>query len=297
MRSDKFLTIYFFRFIDRFTRPKNKLRIPILMYHSVSETDSERRHPYYGTNTLPEIFEQQMKFLSENGYRVVSMKDALALIRRNMEHRPYACSEEEYPPAATTLQKVAIITFDDGLRDFYDTAWPILKEYGFPAAMFLPTGFISHERRRLNGRECLTWREARELSSDGVEFGAHTVSHVQLYRVDRRTAEQEMRDAKAAIEQALGFPVLNYSYAYAFPEHDPDFVAFFRDALVQAGYRAAVTTRIGTAAAGDDPYTLRRLPVNSHDDEELFQAKLEGAYDWLAWPQRITKRLRGGAGF
>jgi hypothetical protein len=53
-----------------------------------------------------------------------------------------------------------------------------------------------------------------------------------------------------------------------------------------------VTTELGRVKIGDDPYRLKRLPVNSLDDEALLRAKLEGGYDWLGWPQYLIKKVK-----
>lgn len=58
------------------------------------------------------------------------------------------------------------------------------------------------------------------------------------------------------------------------------------------GYETCVTTQIGRYRPGADPLQIKRLPVNSGDDDKLFQAKLEGGYDWLAWPQAASKMLK-----
>lgn len=295
MRIDRLLTLFLSSTLRKNFRPlKNGFTVAILMYHSISSQDDVRKHPYYKTNTRPEVFARQMQFLFENGYRVTSLQESLDLIKQQPDEPIIETYNQKLPES--NFKRLVALTFDDGFRDFYETAWPILKSHGYTASVFLPTAFISNNRKKLFNRECLTWSEVRELSIAGIDFGGHTVSHLQLHCIDRLAAEQEVKNTKTAIEQALGLPVVHFSYPDAFPEHDKAFVAFIRTVLIHAGYRGAVTTRIGTAAAGDDPYTLKRLPVNSEDDEELFRAKLEGAYDWLAWPQRLSKKLRGRAG-
>ena len=102
----------------------------------------------------------------------------------------------------------------------------------------------------------------------------------------------ELIASKLQIEEKLGKPVEHYSYALAFPEHDEKFVSFYDKSLREAGYQGAVTTRIGTVMPGDNPYCLKRLPVNSCDDAELLQAKLEGGYDWLNRIQVMKKKLK-----
>src|SRR5690606_13785413 len=103
---------------------------------------------------------------------------------------------------------------------------------------------------------------------------------------------KEIRESKNVIEGRLGERVRSFAVPYAFPEHDPTFVSFLRDTLAEAGYTSNVTTILGTAVAGDDPFFLKRLPANSSDDEPLFRAKLAGAYNWLRLPQLLSKKAR-----
>lgn len=296
------------------------MRVPILMYHSVSERDECNRHPYYETNVRPEVFIQQMQYLADNDYQVISLNEVLPLLSRDI------ATGIQSPSAKHKIhQKYCVLTFDDGFRDFFHTAWPILRNRQFIATMFLPTGLISKERCRIGTRDCMTWSEIVTLANEGVEFGAHTVSHVQLYDmtsleskklelsssrhrecsstpvsyptlqdsvIELTPIEYEVRASKQALEEILSKPVNYYSYAYAFPEHDRNFVSMYEQILRQAGYRAAVSTRIGRAKCGDDPFILKRIPINSNDDPCLFRAKLAGAYDWLAFPQRLSKKLR-----
>jgi len=289
MRFDRLITLYFFQPLRRLLSNRKGLRVSILMYHSVSDRDESNRHPYYETNIRPEVFARQMQFLADNNYKVISLSGAVALISGNSPSSLVTQSTSQ----PVNKCKYCVLTFDDGYRDFHDTAWPIVKEHGFTSTMFLPTGHITDERRKLNGRECLTWTEVRALAADGADFGAHTVSHVQLYEIARQDIVIELRASKQAIEEALGKTVDHYSYAYAFPEHDKNFVKIYEMSLQKAGYQSAVTTRLGTAKPGDNSYTLKRIPVSTHDDERLFFAKLEGAYDWLAVPQTLSKNFKG----
>ena len=101
-----------------------------------------------------------------------------------------------------------------------------------------------------------------------------------------------MKESKTKIENELGQPARTFAYPYAFPSADRAFVKVFVEMLAETGYAAAVTTKIGIAKIEDEPFTLKRLPVNSADDQDLFQAKLAGAYDWLAWPQEFSKKIK-----
>ncbi len=288
-RLDRFLTLYFFYPLRRLGNKKNDLQIPILMYHSISERDDKVRHPYYRTNTRPEIFSQHMKYLAEKNYKVISISEAIALTTDDITINQTPISSRRHSVAEQT--RYAVITFDDGFSDFYKNAFTVLNKLGFSATVFLPTGFVNHERKQFKGRECLNWDEIRTLSNRGILFGSHTVYHHQLYVIDRKKIESELKQSKEDIEQKIGQRIDTFSYPYAFPVHSTEFVNYLRLLLRQIGYSAGVTTRVGTISKTSDRYFLERLPVNSFDDQILFAAKLQSAYDWLKIPQYYFKKL------
>jgi hypothetical protein len=88
--------------------------------------------------------------------------------------------------------------------------------------------------------------------------------------------------------------VASFGYPSAFPENRREFVEGLDRVLRRNGYRHGVTTIIGTTRERDNALFLKRLPINSLDDPELFRAKLDGAYDWLRYPQYLYKMLRHG---
>ena len=244
-----------------------------------------------------------MAWLAENGWRGVTLSEGIASLS-NPDHKqlPSAAhstlnSQRSTSSPPSTLDphssspnpKLVAITFDDGFRDFRTSAYATLQRHGFSATMYLPTGFIGDQRRKFKERECLTWQEVRDLHAVGIEFGSHTVNHPNL--VERPWAEikAELTDSKVAIEQALGEPVKSFGYPYAFPQAEGNYVRRFRELLVETGYASCVTTAIGRARPGDDLLRLPRLPANSADDSALLEAKLAGAYDWMAVPQFLRK--------
>ncbi len=279
LRSDRLATLYLFRPL-RSALPARPRRIPILMYHSISEPNWPGAHPYYQTATAPAVFARHMQFLHENGYRPIALPDALGRLET-----PGRSAEK--PP-----QKPVVITFDDGFEDFYTQAFPVLSQYGFGATMFLPSDYIGHEPRRFNGRACLSWPQVRALSRAGVQFGGHTATHPQLGALDDATIRRELCSSKARIEEELGSSVQSFAYPYAFPDADPHFKKRLRTLLAETDYDHGVTTVIGTAGHAEDRYFLRRLPINSWDDPELFEAKLQGAYDWLRPMQYFSKAVK-----
>jgi hypothetical protein len=185
-----------------------------------------------------------------------------------------------------------VLTFDDGYRDFYTHAFPVLRQCGFAATVFLPTDFIGNGRPGLCCKEHLIWEEVRELAGQGITFGSHTHTHPQLKGLSRSAIVQELRRSRNIIEDKLGSAVTEFSYPYRFPEENVEFKKFFVGELTKAGYICGVTTSIGRYRAGDDAIFIKRLPVNSDDDKAFLEAKLKGNYDWLHTPQYLVKRVR-----
>ena len=256
--------------------PKKRPTVPILMYHSVSEQDESGKHAYYRTSTSPAMFAAQIEYLHRNGYRTCSVAKAIAQLEANA------------PEAARSV----VLTFDDGYRDFYENAFPVLNQYGFTATVYLPTAFIGESTLQFKGQDCLTWSEVRELQSHGITFGSHTVTHPQLHALDLESIEAEIVNSKSVIQENTGTAVDSFAYPYAVPQTDGVFIEKLRGVLEQAGYATGVCARIGRAGSNSDPFFLERLPVNGLDDKALFEAKLDGAYDWMAWLQTCAKSLK-----
>jgi peptidoglycan/xylan/chitin deacetylase (PgdA/CDA1 family) len=273
---DRTFTLLYAGLAGRAAAREARDRVPVLMYHSVSEVSEAGVQPYYRLSISPARFRDQMQMLADRGCAVTSLE-------------PIA----DETGAARAGGPRAVVTFDDGYLDFLDHAWPVLERHGFTASVFLPTSFIGESTRlQFKGRECLMWPEVRDLARRGVSFGSHTVTHAVLHQLPWPEVRTELRDSRESLERALGTPVSTFAYPYAFPQHDRAFVARFRGELREQGYRACVTTVIGRHAPGDDPLRVKRLPVNEADDLRLFSAKLAGAYDWVGAIQSAWKRVR-----
>jgi peptidoglycan/xylan/chitin deacetylase (PgdA/CDA1 family) len=229
-------------------------------------------HPYFHINTLPDVFSQQMRWLRNAGYRSIDLKQAWTGLE-----------------AGADLSKTIVITFDDGYRDFYTDALPILKQCGFTATIFLATDRIHRAPARVEGADYLTWSDVRELHAQGIGFGSHTVSHPDLRSLGPEQIEYELGHSKEVIEQHLGAAIECFSYPFGFPEEDKNFARFLEDVLSNLNFDYGVSTILGRASRRSNRFFLPRLPVNSCDDPSLFRAKLEGGYDWLHWPQLLKK--------
>ena len=273
-RVDRFATLYVGHPAARVLGPRPGARVPILMYHSISDNLFAKSQPYYQINTSPGVFARQMRWLRNNGYRSMNLGEMLAAMH-----------------AGQDLSKTVVITFDDGYRDFYTDGLAAMKQCGLSATIFLATDRIQDTPVRLEGADYLTWSEVRELHAEGIEFGSHTVTHPDLRSLGPEQIDYELGYSKETIEQKLGAPVPSFAYPFAFPEEDRDFTRYLFDALENHGFENGVSTIIGRARAGSNRYCLPRLPVNTWDDAALLRAKLEGGYDWMHWPQWFNKFL------
>jgi len=274
-RLDRLVTLYLVSPILGLAS-EDRHSIPILMYHSISDDDESRSHPYYRTGTSPRTFALQMEQLHLAGYQTCSPAQAVAQLRAK----------------TAKASKQVVITFDDGYSDFYKKAFPSLNQFSFSATVYLPTAYIGESPLQFKGRDCLTWSEVRELENEGILFGSHTVTHPQLSGLSKDAVKMEITDSRKAIEDKTGHAVDSFAYPYAFPQADSDFRKMLRDTLVTAGYSNGVCTMVGKAGYRSDPLFMERLPMNDLDDKALLKAKLAGAYDWIAKPQSIRKAAK-----
>jgi peptidoglycan/xylan/chitin deacetylase (PgdA/CDA1 family) len=238
------------------------------MYHSVN------RSPHKSAETVtPETFEQQLQWLLAR-YAVVRLSDLAAGTDSRRDGR----------------RRVAI-TFDDGLQDFCDVAYPILRKHAVPCTMFVPTAFLGRY-------DVMSGADLLFLQSEGlVEFGSHTVDHVSMRQLPIEEMTRQARESKRALERLLDRPVRLFAYPFGQLQN---FSAASGKVLEAAGYELAVTASWGTVRPGDDPLALRRVSFGEHDDEETLRAKVDGEYDWKAMKARVGflvhtlgDRLRG----
>lgn len=147
--------------------------VPILTYHNLAEQAKGR------LVLATASFREQMRYLKTNGYRVVSLADFVEYTRLNRQ----------------LPQRAVVLTFDDGYRSFKDHAYPVLKELGFTATLFIYTDWVGA------GRGSLSWADLRELTTAGIDIQAHSKTHADLRRAQGETEAQYARRMQAELEQ------------------------------------------------------------------------------------------------
>ncbi|MEA1946105.1 MAG: polysaccharide deacetylase family protein [Thermodesulfobacteriota bacterium] len=201
------------------------------------------------------IFEQQMKYLDENGYRVITFAQLIDFL--------------EYHQALP--KKAVIISIDDGYRSVYEVGYPILKKYGFTATLFVYTNFVG------SCRNAITWNQLARMKANGFEIGSHTLSHSDLTKrkVGEDTqaylarVENELRVSKEIIDKNIGQETIFLAFPYG---------RFNKNVLEiseRLGYRAAVTVKKdeGREERAEQVENYRNLGIELFKDKE-YQAAI-----------------------
>ena len=243
----------------------------VLGYHGVAACDL--RLDLARLQTHPAALERHIELLLGAGYRFATMADAADRL------------------AGDPVPGLAVVTFDDGLRNNLTTALPILERLGVPATVYIATGLIGAHNPWIapgGGGEMLTEDDIRALAGAGWEIGAHTVSHADLARLDYAGCRAEIADSRDRLAEITGQPVL--TFAYPFGRYGPAAVAAARD----VGMRAALTTGSGRW----DRWEMTRAMISNGDPMAVVALKLADRYEPLMRtpPLRLartaSKRLR-----
>lgn len=220
----------------------NPTDIPVLMYHSIAyEKGNELRVP-------KDTFRQQMQIIKDNGFTPITLDDL------------YSHFNDE-----TALpQKPLIISFDDGYKDNYENALPVLKEFGFKACAFVITCQID------DSTDFMTSAMLKEMETNGVDIECHTVTHPHLKDLSYDKQLVELRDSKAKLEKLLNKKI-NY-IAYPYGSYNADTVK-----LTQSfGYKMAFTTNEGPANKNQGILTLDRMYISNANSLDYFKKQITG---------------------
>ena len=184
--------------------------MPILVYH----------HVVPGRNGVlfvtPETFEDQLKFLKENGFQSISFDDLA-------DYLQYGLPLPERP---------VILSFDDGWENQYVNAFPLLQKYGFTATFYVVTGYLDHQN-------FMTVAELKTMIAAGMTIGCHSRTHPALTGLGSAGLQNEIAGSKAWLEQQLGVAVTTFAYPYG--AYNATVVA----ATKAAGFRTARTVDDG----------------------------------------------------
>lgn len=218
----------------------------VLLYHGVGETH------------LPS-FRKQMAYLAR---KCEVVRPSQIMTTRPAQGKP-----------------VVALTFDDGLLSVLENGLPVLKEYGLPSAIFVPTG-------NLGRRPCwdlysdwhdvdedvMTESQVAALDRQGIEVSSHTVSHPVLPELDDSSLEEELVASRRRLEEMLGHDVSGISYPYGACD------ARVYQATQKAGYKMGFTVESAKVDDRTDILRIGRVEVSPDEPFLQFKLKVDGAY-------------------
>jgi len=183
----------------------------ILAYHSISNNSED---PWA---VSPSTFGLEMQWLAERGYKGVSLKEFFKDIKQ---------------------KKAIILTFDDGYKDFSDTAMPVLDRFNFSATVFIVSKLVGDtarwRKRELHLMALLDWSEIHNVLNAGHEIGSHGLYHLNFSCLSRRALWREIAESKEMIEEKIKLPIVSFAYPYNV------YNKWTVDTVKEAGYKYAV---------------------------------------------------------
>jgi peptidoglycan/xylan/chitin deacetylase (PgdA/CDA1 family) len=288
--------------------------IPILMYHSVRNLN-ERAKKVRNTNPAYSLsvkqFREQMEYISNNGYKTLHLDQLLpatsflndkqvipakAGIQKDtgfrISMRVYAKSRSDKCGMTDGLrntslhlnsnthvpEKSLVITFDDGWADNYTNVFPILKEYGLTATVFVITGSVGQ-------KNYMDWNQLREMSGAGISIHSHTVSHKPLAQLSKAEIEYELKTSMKTLVDELGKKVIFLSLPHG----------VFNDQVLKiaqdAGYHAVCTSEPGFSHEYKNLPVMKRINISDQFQIDTFERILE-KNETVIFPMLLLKKVK-----
>lgn len=218
--------------------------VPVMMYHNVSETAN-----FQADTVSPKNFEWQIAYLKKH-YQIITLAELVDGIKTG----------KKFP------RNSVAITFDDGNRNNYTAAFPILQKYQVPAHFFICVGHIEKSG-------ILTWSDVLTMSQAGMAFGSHGMLHAYLPDAAPQEQNFEIFQSKKILEQKLQKPIRFYAYPIGGFSED------IKNLMKKAEYEAAFTTNRGIDPLDHDVYEINRIRFGDRDiNDWTMRAKLSGYY-------------------
>lgn len=208
--------------------------LPVLMYHHVEPAANANKYNRSGLNVPPDVFRKQMEYLKSKGYSTVTPIDLINF----------------FDNGAGMPGKPVLLTFDDGYVDNGDEAFPILREMGMKATIYIPTGLMENFNY-------LTWAKIDEMKSSGIiNFGNHTWSHKNT-AMSHEVVTKEITTADTQLKDHGINGVKTFAYPYGVD------TTFAEKLLGDLEYKLAFTTVNGRIMCKKQRLSLPRIRVGN----------------------------------
>jgi peptidoglycan/xylan/chitin deacetylase (PgdA/CDA1 family) len=222
--------------------------VPVLSYHKFSESKADKM------TVTASAFEEQMKFLKDIGYRVITLDQLFDFLDYKIQ----------------IPRKSVVITIDDGWRSAYSIAFPILKKYGYPATLFVYSGLITGSKKTLD------WDLINEMAGNGIDIQCHTRSHRSLTSPAEKESfkeyydaiERELLDAAKIIKVKTNKDVKYLAYPFGATNH------LVIALLKKQGYRGGLTVKRDGNAFFINDYRVNRSMIYGDFDLSQFEKNL-----------------------
>lgn len=222
-----------------------QVRVPILTYHYIGNNPNPEDKTRDALQVTPDRFEEQMNYLSTNGYTPISLDTLHAALKGG-----------SLPP------KPVVLTFDDGYIDFYFNAFLILKKYNFVAISFIPTGLVGKGYY-------MSWDQIKEIDSTNlIAFEAHSVNHINLVSIPNDQLNYQIGESKKVLEQQLGKSVNFFAYPYGLSDETT------WKAVENAGFLGGVGTWYGNIISEGVVFDMPRIKISGNMDISTFASRL-----------------------
>ena len=231
---------------------KSEQGIAILMYHKIGF--APRGVSLKKLWVEPKKFDKQMVYLTRHKYNVITLKELF----------------DNLLDKKTLPSKTVIVTFDDGYKNNYIEAFPILKKYNLKATIFLNVAYIGgksewEDSSVESSQPMLNWNEILEMLEYGIDFGSHTLTHANLEycKDESKRLDNEIKESKKILEDKLHWPVVSFAYPYGAGTNDKK----IKGVLKEAGYRIACGIKQGKVSIPvKDMFNLNRLLIRGDEN-------------------------------
>ena len=241
----------------------------VLCYHNVLPHRNADHLGEPAVHLAVEAFTEQIQWLARR-YDIVSLGE---MVQRLSSGR--------------SLRGLAALTFDDGYDGVFTQAWPVLRQLGVPATVFVvsdrpdrqeafwwdrpPPGPTASAPLPRSHRPA-GWDSIRAAARDGLDIGVHTATHASVNQLDDAELEREVVASRDTVRQKTGASAEFFAYPYGL------WNARARDAVHAAGYRGAVTLDYGLVTGRADPWALRRINIPAGISMPAFEAWVAGLH-------------------
>lgn len=212
--------------------------IPVLMYHKIGDDKDN------DAVIREDLFREQMKFLKDNGYNPLTMDQLYDYVVNG----------------AAVPEKPVVLTFDDGYADTYSIVYPIMKEYGFAATVFINPGDVGTR---------LTWDQIREMHKNGITISNHGFQHIEMGQLSEAKQIENITKAQEVLAKEVG---IKDNPWFCYPYGDKN--EFTDAATKKAGIKMSMAMKSGWAHTGDNPYNILRVWVGNAVDIKHFEERI-----------------------